>query len=267
MIKLVAIDLDDTLINNQLEISAANQEAIARVRNQGVIVTICTGRMHVAAMPFVSQLNLPADQVLISYNGALLKQVNGDLLEHVALERETALEIIRYCQEKALTLNCYYNDRLYVSKINDFVNYYTGIIKVEAIAVGDLEQFIINEDADLSKMLIVAEEELVTTELQHMENVYANRAQITRSKPRYIEITNLKASKGQALSRLASRLGFAASEVMAIGDGGNDLSMVEWAGLGVAVGNATPAVKAAADYVAKSNERSGVADALNKYIL
>src|SRR5690554_5004858 len=111
MIKLVAIDLDDTLLNTNLEISSENLAAITKIRASGVRVCIATGRMYHSALPYAKQLQLPADQILICYNGAMARRVNGELVEHIALEQNVVLDVVKYCQKHNLTTNLYYNDQ------------------------------------------------------------------------------------------------------------------------------------------------------------
>lgn len=266
MIKLVAVDLDDTLINSKLEITAENLTAVDRVRRKGVQVTIATGRMHISALPFAQLLQLPQNQIIISYNGAVLRRLSGELVTHIALQRQTALDVIRYCQARKWTLNIYHDDRLYVAELDDNVDYYMDMVGVPAHPVGDLYNFVVDGDLQLSKMLIIGSEEEIEENLPIVQTRFSGNAQVTRSKKRYIEITHFDASKGKALARLAASMGLDAKQVMAIGDSGNDLEMIKWAGCGVAVANASADVKKAADFVTKSNEESGVAVALNELI-
>lgn len=266
MIKLVAIDIDDTLLNSQHQISKENMAAIAETRAKGVTVILATGRMHIAAMPFVKQLELADDQVLISYNGALVQQIDGTLLDHIAVPQETVLQVIDYCQKHDLTLNVYYNDRLYVETIDPYVTEYCKVIKVEAFVVGNLLDFVSEGDKPLSKMLIISDQADVEKRLPDLQKKLAGFAQVTRSKANFIEITHPNATKGQALAHVATRLGVSQEQVMAIGDSGNDLSMIQYAGIGVAMGNAREPVKQAADYITASNDESGVAKALRKFI-
>ncbi|NMB38201.1 MAG: HAD family phosphatase [Firmicutes bacterium] len=266
MIRLVAVDLDDTLINSNLEITAENLAAVDRVRRKGVQVTIATGRMHVSALPFARQLKLPQNEIIISYNGAVLRRFNGELMAHIALQRQIALDVIRYCQVRKWTLNIYHDDRLYVAELDDNVEYYMNMVGVQAHPVGDLYNFVVDQDLQLSKMLIIGSEEQMESNLPVVQAEFGEKAQVTRSKKRYIEITHFDASKGKALARLAASMGLDAQQVMAIGDSGNDLEMIKWAGLGVAVANASADVKEAADFITKSNDESGVAVALNQLI-
>ncbi len=267
MIKLVAIDLDDTLINNRLEIPQENLDAIKRVRAKGIQVVVATGRMHTRAMPYASQLGLPVDEFLISYNGALLQRMNGEFINTIPLEHNIALGIVELCQKRGWTLNVYHDDRLFVEELDENVKFYAEMTGAEAEVVGDLRQFVVAEKIKPTKLLIVGDDDHTDDILEAVETGYGSVTQITRSKLRYIEITHLEATKGQTLARLATDLGIKQSEVMAIGDGGNDIGMIEWAKIGVAMANAPKPVQSVADFVTKSNDEAGVAHALERFLL
>lgn len=267
MIKLVALDLDDTLINDNHEIPQENMEAIERVRELGAEVIIATGRMFCSAKPFAEAMGMRPEQMMISYNGAMVRRINGELVSHTPLEESTALAIIRFCQERDWTLNAYYNDELYVEKINANVKYYESMIGIKAQPVGDLYEFVADGHKPISKLLIVGDDENFGENLPIMQAEFGAAAQVTRSKKRYVEMTHLDATKGKALAKLAESLGLKSDEVMAIGDGGNDLQMIKWAGIGVAMANAAQYVREAADFVTKTNNEAGVAYALNRFIL
>lgn len=266
MIKLVAIDLDDTLLDKNVEISQVNLDAIARIRSAGISVCIATGRMYHSALPYAKQLQLPADQILICYNGAMARKVNGELVDHIALKHETVLEVVEYCKKNNWTTNLYYNDQLYVKEIDENVEYYQDMVSVAANPVGNLLDFIENEQPELSKILIIGSDEEVDENLPVFEKNFGSQAQVTRSKRRYIEITSLGVTKGKALASLAKSLQLDANEVMAIGDGGNDVEMIKWAGTGVVVENGNPLAKEVADYITTTNEENGVAHAINRFI-
>lgn len=266
MIKLVAIDLDDTLLNKDVAISSKNIEAINRIRAAGVTVCIATGRMYHSAVPYAKQLQLPSDQILICYNGAMARRVNGELVEHIALEQETVIDVISYAQTHNWTINLYHDDQLYVKEIDENVEYYQKMVSVVAHPVGDLLDFVAKQQPEVSKLLLIGSDEEVDQSLPVFQEKFSDQAQVTRSKRRYVEITNLGATKGKALARLAESMGLDATEVMAIGDGGNDVEMLKWAGTAVAVKNASPLAKEVADFISTSNDEDGVAHAIDQFL-
>ncbi|HKM17046.1 MAG: HAD family phosphatase [Firmicutes bacterium] len=266
MIRLVAVDIDDTLMDSRRSIPQANLDAIGRIRRLGVEVVLVTGRMYCRALPYARMLELAPEQIMISYNGALLKRINGEEISHTPLEPGIALELVRYLQTRGLTIQAYHDDQLFVEKIDANVEYYMRMSGAEAHPVGDLYRFVADSNRAWTKMLAVGAEDQVAVEIGLAQNRFGAAAQITQSKKRYIEITHPDATKGKALAYLAARLGYSRDEVLAIGDGGNDLEMIQWAGIGVAMGNASAAVQAVADFVTKTHDQAGVAYVLDRFI-
>ena len=263
-IRLVAIDLDDTLLTPDLRIAPACREAVQAVRARGVQVVLATGRMFCSAAPYARQLGLGAETPIIAYNGGLVQTLGGELWVHEPVPLPEARELARYAINRGLCLNLYINDTLYVQELGPHVAYYVSIAGVQAHPVGDLLAFL---QAPPTKMLIVDEAERIEALLPELREAFAGRLDVARSKPRYIEVTAPGVSKGRALAAVAARLGVPAEQVMAIGDGENDAPMLRWAGLGVAVANAMPAAKAAADVLTLSNAEGGVGAALRRYVL
>lgn len=267
MIRLVAVDVDDTLVGDDLTISPGNKAAIRRVLDKGVFLTLATGRMHVSALPFARELGLPDDRPLISYNGAMLRRISGELLHHQGLDVSTALETVALCRSQGWTLNAYFDDTLYVERMDPNVEYYVHMAGVPAVPVGDLEDFIAAGDKVVSKLLIVGTEDEIAHRVTPVQRVFGERAQVVQSKPRYIELTHPEANKGLALQRLAQLLGIQREAVLAIGDSGNDVPMLRYAGVGAAMGSGRAAAKEAADYVAPPSDEDGVAAVLERFVL
>lgn len=267
MIRLLAVDIDDTLLNDDLVIPEDTNWAIAKARELGIMVTLVTGRMFQSSVPFARELALSEDQPIITYNGAMTRTIGGELINHIPIDRDVAEEVITLCQAKRWTLNVYHEDNLYVDAVNENVRYYQALGKMEVFPVGNLLDFRRAGDKELSKLLIVGKEEEIAERVVEMQKLLGERAHVVRSKKRFIEITHPKANKGAALKNLAESLGFEREEVMAIGDSNNDVSMIKYAGVGVAVGNALPNVKEAADFVADNKDKSAVAHAIHEIIL
>ncbi len=267
MIKLIAVDVDDTLVGDDLTISQKNKDAVRQVLERGVFLTLATGRMHVSALPYALELELPADRPLISYNGAMLRRIDGELLHHQGLDVPIALEAAALCRARGWTLNAYFADTLYVERMDPNVEYYVHMARVPAVVVGDLSAFISDGEKTVSKLLIVGTAEETVDRIGLVQEVFGERAQVVQSKPRYIELTHPQANKGLALQRLAKLLGVAREEVLAIGDSGNDVPMLKYAGIGAAMGGGRANAKEAADYVAPPSGEDGVADVLHRFVL
>jgi Cof subfamily protein (haloacid dehalogenase superfamily) len=261
MIRLVAIDVDDTLITDELTIPQATSQAIAKALAKGVEVTLATGRMYRSALPYAVELNLTGP--LIAYNGAMIKTVAGEELYHCPIPAETVRDLASFCQDQQLTLQVYIDDVLYVEEINEYVDYYMSIASVPAIPVGPLNDFIAKGS---TKALVVGQPSLLDKVQPQLAEAFGGLIEVVRSKPAYIEMTRRGISKAHALEQLAQRYGLSRDQIMAIGDSFNDLEMIRYAGIGVAVANAAPQVKEAADYVTLSNEEAGVAEALIRFL-
>ncbi|MHB1167151.1 MAG: Cof-type HAD-IIB family hydrolase [Carboxydocellales bacterium] len=258
--KLIAIDLDDTLLNSQLKISPRSKALIQQLRAQGVVVTLSTGRMFLSSRPIAMELAL--DIPLITYQGALVKNcLSGETLIHRTLAIEYSREIINIAREKQFHLNLYLEDQLYMEELSPEGEAYARLAGVPVCLVPDLTLL----TGEPTKLLLIGEE----TSLDQLQAVlkphFAGTVHITKSKPYFLEFTHPLANKGDALAELAKHYGIAQEETMAIGDSFNDLEMLAYAGLGVAMGNARQEIKDRADYVTATNEQDGVAEALQKF--
>ena len=262
-IKLLLLDLDDTLLGKDLEISPANRAALAAAAAAGVGVTLASGRMFRSMRPYAETLDLALP--LITYNGALARPLSGPDLWHQPLANATARALLAELARYDATVHLYLDDRLYVERLDERVLRYTANARVEAEPVGDLLSFL--GEGEPTKMLALGAPECVAELRQSLGGEFADRAEITISKPTYLEIMAPGISKAVALARLAAHLGLAQSETMAIGDGPNDLGMLAQAGLGVAVGNAPPEVLAKVEHVVAPSDRDGVAEAVRRFIL
>ncbi|HWR38784.1 MAG TPA: Cof-type HAD-IIB family hydrolase [Patescibacteria group bacterium] len=262
-IRLIAMDMDDTLLNSQLEISPRTREALMQARAQGVAVTIATGRMFRSALPYAHSLGLEVP--LITYNGALIKSpLTGEVDFHGPVPLEKAKEVLRLCRQNGWYVQSYVNDQLYVREMDKYARYYSQLSGVEATVVGDS---LYELDQAPTKMLAMAEAEEIARMQELFRQHFNGTLNIARSKPTYLEITDPAVNKGVALARLAERLGIDRQQVMAFGDSGNDLEMLRYAGWGVAMGNARDSAKAAARLVTASNDEDGIAAVVEQYVL
>ncbi|MBO8159009.1 Cof-type HAD-IIB family hydrolase [Thermosyntropha sp.] len=263
-IKLVAVDLDDTLLNSRQEIGEECYKAVEELKSKGVIVVLATGRMFRAALPYAEKLGL--DMPLIAYQGALVKKPGSNRVLYCQnLENEMALEVMRFLDEADVYYHIYADDNLYVDKITREVDFYieSGI---EPLPVGKLIFFADNRNITEIMASVHDEKRLLKIAAGLREN-FGDKLHISYLKNRYIEIMHKKANKGEALKFICNYYGINREEVMAIGDGYNDIPMLKWAGVGVAMENAPKEVKKAADFITFSSDENGVAYALKKFIL
>lgn len=262
-IKLVAIDLDGTLLKNDLTISPRAKEAIKAAMAKGVYVTICTGRMYASALPFIQQLNL--ELPIITYNGAFVKHSGtGEILYERFLPSDMAKDIFLRAKKYGLHSNIYFNDRLYVDCLNKWADSYARKVGVDVNIVEDMLKFL---ERDPIKIVSIAEPENLKILEQELQAVYGDRLYITSSLPTLLEILHPEATKGKGLEAVANYLGVPRECVMGIGDNFNDLEMFNYAGFSVVMGNGEEEVKRIADYVTCTNDDDGVAEAIEKFVL
>lgn len=263
-VKLVAIDVDFTLIGADLKIGERPKNAVRAAVGAGCVVTLASGRMFRATVPFAEELGI-IGAPLITYDGALIKTAGThEVISHRPIPLEQAREVLFYAQARGLHVNVYIDDALYVERYSEEALSYMAHAKVDAAAVGNLADFVTQPP---TKLLIIAAEPEVDRLLPRVKAEFGARLYVVRSMPRFIELTAKDVCKGSGLAALAQRLGVPREEVMAIGDSENDVSMLEYAGVGVAVRNAQSQVKEAADYVTEGESGDGVAEAIARFVL
>ena len=263
-INLVAIDLDGTLLDNDRKISPRAKDAIQRVRQEGVEVTLATGRMFASAKPFADELglNLP----LITYQGALVKiSGTGEVLYERSVPARDARQVIELTRQRGYPLNFYLDNFVFVENLTPQAKDYASRYNVTVQEIGDLSRIV---DLEPIKLLVTDEdeEELGVFEME-CRRVFGSRLHITKSMPQYLEFMHPEATKARGLEAVAKYMGITPREIMVIGDSYNDLEMLEYAGLAVVMGNAREEIKEAGDYITRANDDDGVAEALEKIIL
>lgn len=269
-IELLVLDIDGTIAGENNAVREPVLRAIAAARARGIRVAIATGRMFCSARRFAEAVG--ADLPIISYNGAWIKDPQTNRVHwHRPVARTLAAELLDYFEQPqwraTVSVHFYIDDKLYVRELSTDSRRYSERSGIEAIAVGDLRTTL---DTEPTKILALsasaAEIARVTAGLRDRygpEQLYC-----TRSVATFIEACDPLVNKGAAVRFLAEdMLGLAAENVMAIGDNFNDLEMLRYAGLGVAMGSAPTEVKAAAGWVAPDVDADGVAAAIVRFLL
>jgi len=260
------LDLDDTLLNAKLEIPERSRRAVEQARQAGVRVTLATGRMFRSAKPYAEQLGI--DEYLITYQGALVRHaVTGETLFHRPVPLNLARELIELVNGYGYHMNIYVDDLLFVAERTPEGERYAAHSSVPLGVVGDLDRFLRERNEEPTKMLVVAGEEQLDALAAEARTIFGDRLHINKSKPHFLEFAHPDGHKGHALESITGYYGLRRQEIIAVGDTYNDLEMIEYAGLGVAVGNARPDIIKKADYVCATNENCGVADVVEKFIL
>ncbi|NLZ44180.1 MAG: HAD family phosphatase [Clostridia bacterium] len=264
MIRLVALDLDDTLLRPDLTISPACRQVLQEAAARGVKITIASGRMYRATLPFAEILEISGIP-LLTYNGALVRFAGyGETLFHQPLPVAAAVRLIGALRRIGLHINVFVDDDLYMEDLSEEGKRYIERNKVPVKLTSDLTAVLANGP---TKILAAGEPEAIIEAEKELNAEFQGEIVFARSRPRFLECLAPGVNKGVALAKVARYYGLDAREVMAVGDAPNDREMLAWAGVGVAMAGAPPEVQAVADWTAPSNEEDGVAVALRRYVL
>ena len=262
--KLAAVDMDGTLLNNQDEITPHTVDTIQKSVEKGFLFCICTGRPIQGVEKYNHLLKLQSP--VITYNGAMIVMSDTkEILFQQNLERDDARKILELGQKYGTTMCIWSANRLYGNVLNDRIYKYKKATGVEPILMEDMDTLL---DQGITKILWYDDiEKIRQMEKEIPPSAFQNVTSCT-SKPFYLEFFNSRVSKATAMEKIGELYHISREEMITIGDGFNDLSMITWAGLGAVMKNAPDGVKAHADYItAHTNEEDGVAEILEKFVL
>ena len=262
MIKLIALDLDDTLLMPDVTIPDEVILVLREAAEQGVHVVIATGRIYPSAKIYAELLG--TDCPIICYNGAMIRKIGENPLYAAELNTDLMHRIALFCKERGLYLQMYDEDDIVVKEICDATLVDPDSKVTDIREIGDLSAAELHPSP---KMMILDEPERLKEIRKEMDALFGNELYMATSKEYLLEMMPKGVSKKNTLERYTQSLGLTRDEVMACGDNTNDLEMVKWAGIGVAVANAVPELKAEADYVAEVERSYGVAEAVKKFVL
>lgn len=260
---LVAVDVDGTLIENEMTISPRVMETVRMARRNGTEFTLATGRAHFSAVRFAKQLDLTAP--LITFGGGMIQDPsNGKIYFRKALYPEIAKKAYELLSSIGLHVHIHNDEGVHASEERDEIRIYHSItnnpVKITDIKPlldkGPMKLLAISDDLDLLKK----------GELLLMDKM-PDSISIARSLPNFVEVVDINVSKGTALEWLARHLNIKREEVIAIGDSYNDISMIRYAGLGIATAQSPEELKYHANAICPGPENDGVAWVLENFIL
>lgn len=271
VIQLIAIDLDGTLLTNDKHIPAENIKAIEQAMLQGIQIVICTGRTLPSVRHLLAQLPVHGnDGYLILQNGTVTHQLpDFEVVSQTTLQlpaRQALSEFMLPYDRQGGSLISFDRDNMWVSsdqEFNRWVMYDAAILQTEPRFLSH-DDFMITDT--LHKAMAIAEPSLIDQIEQSVPDLVKSHLSPVRSQDYILEFLPQGHNKASALKALSAHLGLAAEHVMAIGDQLNDLEMIEWAGIGVAMGNAVEPIVAAADFQTDTNENAGVAKAIQRVL-
>lgn len=266
MYKLIALDMDGTLLNSDKVISAENKDAIARARAAGVKVVLASGRPLEGMQSKLDELNINGeDDFVLFYNGSMVQNVSTKEVIHSEISHgKAAKEIAELAHELGGYVHAF-------SKVHGLItpenNEYTGIeARINGLEITEFDFSQLEDDHEIIKTMIVAEPSKLTEIIGKLPEQLKSQFTIVQSAPFFLEFLNPKSNKGVGIEAIANHLGIQSGEVICMGDAENDHHMLEYAGLGIAMENAMKETKQIANYITASNDDHGVAAAIDKFI-
>ncbi len=265
MKKALVLDIDGTLTNSKKEITPATRQAIQELMKRGQKVILASGRPTPGMRRYEKELELDRyGGYLLSFNGAkIVDCYTGEILYQRILPLTFLPGLYRFARENGCGLITYLGSDVISAFPPD--EYVELEARINGLPVKEAENFLEFVDFDINKCLMTAEPEKAALFEEQLQERYGGRASIYRSEPFFIEIMPQNVNKAASLDKILPVLGVSREDTVCCGDGFNDISMIEYAGVGVAMGNAQQAVKDAADYVTATNDEDGLIQVIEKY--
>ncbi|GEO58949.1 Cof-type HAD-IIB family hydrolase [Companilactobacillus bobalius] len=267
-IKLIALDVDDTLLTSNQKIAESTKLALKEALSKGIKVVLCSGRPLAGVSHYLDELGVQGDnQYVITYNGALVETAAGKVLSRKTIDNKDYRRIVKFVEAHKMQ---YYvlddNSNVYTS--NHDINRFAVIQAWENSAgIFVREPNELASDFEIAKAAIVGEKETLDQYEQAVKDEFSDEYYVVRAGANFIEIMHPEVNKGEGLTTLAEILGLNSDEIMAFGDEKNDLPMFDFVGSAVAMGNGSDIAKEHARYVTDTNDNDGIAKALKKYVL
>ncbi len=267
-IELIAIDMDGTLLNPQHEVTPAVKQALIAARKKGVQIVLATGRPYMGVERYLQELDLQQEGCYcITNNGALVHNAqDGSVIAEIALTIDDYHYFEKLARQlgvhfHALTKTDLYTANRDISEYSVHESYMTGI-PLKYRPADEMEPSL-----TFPKVMMIDRPELLDQAISQLPAEARERYTVMKSSPYFLEILDKRVNKGEGVKTLATKLGIPRENVMTLGDQENDIAMLEYAGLGVAMGNALESVKAVSQFVTKTNMEDGVAFAIEKFVL
>lgn len=265
--KLIALDIDGTLTNSKKEITPRTRHALLDAQNQGKKIILASGRHPVGIYPIAKDLMLDRyGGYIMAFNGGkIINCATNETVVSKLFPLEYLADIVGVLKPSNITINTYDDKKIISdSKVNDYSYVEKEIMKTDMLVVDD---FVSAVKFDINKILLAGEPDEIDRYKEILSNRYDGLLDIYKSAPYFLEIMPFGVTKGSMLPLLIDKLGISRSELVAFGDNYNDMTMIGYSGLGVAMANGEPEVKKIADYVCESNDDDGIAKTLEKFIL
>lgn len=267
MIKLIALDMDGTLLNHEKRITERNASAIQAAKEAGITVVLASGRPREGLQPYLEQLGLTTqNDFVVSYNGSLVQRVaNEEVVYKTILKGSDVKKMFKVSQQLGVYIHAFSVKQGLITHEN---NTWTDLeAELNGITSSQIDFNLLDDDEDIIKVMMVAEQGDLTAAISKLPNDLKDQYTIVRSAPFFLELLHPECDKGIAVEKLCQLLDISADEVMCVGDAENDHAMLKFAGLSVVMENADAETKKLAHFITKSNLEDGVAFAIQEKAL
>lgn len=266
MYKLIALDMDGTLLREDKTISEATKKAIQQAKKKGVKVVLASGRPLEGIERYLEELDLLSEEdFVVSFNGAVVQKTKTkEIISHITLKGEDLKFLYELSKELGANIHAFSKEGCITPELTKY-SILEGTINGIDVKVVDYNT--IDNNEEIIKIMMVEEPEILEKVISQLPKEVHEKYTVVRSAPYFLEFLNKKANKGAGVEALAQQLHIDSKDVICMGDAGNDEHMIRYAGLGVAMENAFEEIKEIADFVTKSNDEDGVAYVINKFIL
>ena len=265
--KLLVADFDGTLLNSKHQVTNETIKAVNEFMSEGGFFTIATGRRYSSVKLSMGELKVNAP--IICFQGAqIVDNATEEVVSNIELSNEAATKCAIWLEERGVYFQLFIGDKMYVQRSCDITRWYCEICHTEAVeTLSPLSEFIKSTNKNVFKILVIADEAKTPIIVKELEDSFSDECSMLMSRSDFIEIISNKTNKAAGIEYLCKMLSIKQSESVAIGDSLNDLSMIEYAGLGIAMGNAFEEIKSVADVITETNDDDGVAKAIYRYCL
>lgn len=265
MKKVLVLDIDGTLTNSKKEITEATRLAIWDIMDRGHQVILASGRPTPGMRRYEEELELPKrGGYLLSFNGAkVVDCVSGEVVYQRILPLNIIPGLYQFARERHTGLITYLGETVISAfEPDEYVELEASINKLPIRVVPHFVEFV---DYDINKCLLTAPANQAAVFEKELQEKYGDMLSIYRSEPFFIEVMPKNVDKAASLDRMLPAIGMGQENTVCCGDGFNDISMIKYAKVGVAMGNAQPAVKEAADYITATNDEDGLVEVIQKF--
>lgn len=265
--KILVLDIDGTLTNSNKEITENTKKGIMNIQERGHIVMLASGRPTPGMKRYAQELELEKyGGYLLSFNGGrIINCRTGEIIYQRVLPPQAIPGLYRFAMDHDCGLITYFGDNIILgTRMDDYIRLES---KINGMPVKQVDNFLDYVDFEANKFLMTAPPEQAEKYVEILQEKYGDILSVYRSEPFFIEIMPKNVDKATSLDRMLETVGLTRENTICCGDGFNDMTMIEYAGIGVAMANAQPPVKEVADYITKSNDEDGIVHVIDKFIL